>query len=92
MTVKSGFDPLLYLGLRLNPKFKKDASKELLDQIAQYLVIRTIENLPDEKAKNLNNLEELLKLAKGTIPDYSSQVKVFLDDFKKEYKQNLGIY
>lgn len=84
-----GFDPLVFLGItNLKDKEKKDVSQKLLDRISQYLVIRITELLSEDDLKNIDDPEQLFSLAKQKIPDLDKKVKLFLEDFKKEFNNN----
>ncbi len=80
-----GFDPLLYLEINNNPEKKEKLSRELLDQISDYILVRTIEMFPEERLLEIGSAQELFTLAKKYIPDYESKIKAFLEDFKKEF-------
>lgn len=85
-----GFDPLLFLGItNLKPEEKSIVSQKLLDRISQYLVIRITELLLEDDLKNIDDPHQLLSLAKEKIPDLDEKVKLFLEDFKKEFNNNL---
>lgn len=86
-----GFDPLLFLGItNIKDEEKSIVSEKLLDRISQYLVIRIIELLSEEDLKNTGeDPQKLFSLAKQKIPDLDKKVKVFLEDFKKEFNNNL---
>ena len=87
-----GFDPLLFLGItNLKDQEKKDVSQKLLDKISQYLVIRITELLPEDEFKHIDNPQKLFFVAKDRIPDIDTKVKLFLEDFKKEFYKNLKV-
>lgn len=85
------FDPLAYLNLHLDPAVKDIVSQKLLDLLSQYLIIRTIEILPEDEIANITDPKTLFDLAQQTVPDYNQRVKEFLAGFKKEYQDNQGI-
>lgn len=85
-----GFDPLLFLGItNVNAEEKSVVSDKLLDRISQYLAIRITELLSEDDLKNIDDPQQLFSLAKEKIPDLDKKVKLFLEDFKKEFNSNL---
>ena len=86
-----GFDPLLFLGItNLKDKEKNIVSQKILDRISQYITIRIVELLPEEDLKSIDgDPQKLFSVAKNKIPDLDSKVKLFLEDFKKEFNNNL---
>lgn len=85
-----GFDSLLFLGIsNLKGEEKVNVSKQLLNKISQYLLIRISELLSIEDLKSTNDPDKLFSLAQNKIPNFSGQVKIFLEDFKKEFNKNL---
>lgn len=85
-----GFDPLLFLGIKnLKEEEKSIVSEKLLDRISQYLAIRVAELLSEDDLKSIDDPQQLFSLAKERIPDLDKKVKVFLEDFKKEFQSNL---
>ena len=85
-----GFDPLLFLGIaNIKDEEKNIVSQKILDRISQYLAIRIIELLPESDLKDIDDPEELFSVAKEKIPDFDKNVKAFLEDFKKEFNNNL---
>ena len=90
MNTLQGFDPLLFLGINnLRNREKSDVSEKLLDKISQYLVIRISDLLPAENIRKLKTPEDLFFMARNNIPDIDTKVKLFLEDFKKEFYKNL---
>lgn len=85
-----GFDPLVFLGIT-NLKFEEKSivSQKLLDRISQYLAIRITELLSEDNLKNIDDPQQLFSLAKQKIPDLGKKVKLFLEDFKKGFDNNL---
>lgn len=86
-----GFDPLLFLGIsNLQGAEKDNVAEELLDKISRYIAVRTAELLPDEDVKNADgNADRLFSSAKEKIPDFNAKIKIFLEDYKKEYNNSL---
>ena len=85
-----GFDPLLFLGItNLKAEEKNEVSQKLLDKISQYQIIRISELLPEEDVKKAKDPEDMFSMAKNKIPDINEKVKLFLQDFKKEFYKNL---
>ncbi len=85
-----GFDPLLFLGItNLKLAEKSIVSQKLLDRISQYLTIRITELLPEDDLKNIDDPQQLFSLAKEKLPNLDSKIKTFLEDFKKEFNNNL---
>lgn len=85
-----GFDPLKFLDItNLKDQEKDTVSKNLLDKISQYILIRISELLPLEDIKKAKNPEDLFALAQSKIPDLNDKMKLFLADFKKEFYKNL---
>lgn len=85
-----GFDPLMFLGItNLKLEEKSIVSQKLLDRISQYLAIRITELLSEDDLKNIDDPQQLFSLAKEKIPALNNKVKLFLEDFKKEFNNNL---
>ena len=85
-----GFDPLLFLEItKIKDEEKSIVSQKILDRISQYLAIRIIELLPESDLKDIDDPEKLFSVAKEKVPDLGSKVKVFLEDFKNEFNNNL---
>ena len=85
-----GFDPLLFLGIKnLSGDKKSVVSKHFLNKMSQYLLIRISELLSIEDLKSTNEPEELFVLAQNKIPNLNTQIKTFLDDFKKDFYTNI---
>lgn len=83
-----GFDPILFLELRnINSKDRNKLSFELMSQISEFLVIKTLQIVPEEKAEEINSLEELFEYASENISQYDQKVKTFLNEFKTEFQQ-----
>lgn len=92
MTQFLGFDPLKFLDIaNLNNQEKDTVSKNLLDKISQYILIRISELLPTEDVKKAVNPEDIFSLAQAQIPDLNDKMKLFLADFKKEFYKNIKI-
>lgn len=92
MTQLLGFDPLLFLEINnLKGQEKTDVSQKLLDKISQYLVIRITELLSEDDLKQIDDPQKLFSIAKNKIPDLDNKVKMFLEDFRKEFYKNLKI-
>lgn len=88
----SGFDPLKFLNItNLKDEEEKIVSKKLLSKISQYLLIRIVELLSEEEIKQFNNPEDIFSMAKDKIPDINTKVKLFLEDFKKEFYRNIKV-
>lgn len=84
------FDPLLFLGINNLKENEKDiVSQKLLDKISQYLIIRISEFLTVEDINKLNNPEDMFSMAREKIPDINTKVKLFLEDFNKEFYKNV---
>lgn len=85
-----GFDPLLFLGItNLKDEEKDIVSRKILDRISQYFAVRIAELLSEEDLKSIDDPEKLFSVAKEKILDLDSKVKLFLEDFKKEFNNNL---
>lgn len=85
----SGFDPLIFLGIKIEDEQERVKQRYLLlEQISQYLFIRFAEEIPTEKLMNFENYQDLLRFTSKNIPDIKSKLKNYLEDFKKEFKQN----
>lgn len=85
-----GFDPLLFLGItNLKDEEKNIVSRKILDRISQYFAIRIIELLPENDLRDIDDPEKLFSVAKEKIPDLDKKIKEFLEDFKKEFNNNL---
>ncbi|OGH19790.1 MAG: hypothetical protein A3D74_01450 [Candidatus Levybacteria bacterium RIFCSPHIGHO2_02_FULL_37_13] len=92
MTQLLGFDPLSFLGItNLKAEEKNEVSQKLLDKISQYLIIRISELLSEKDVKNANSPEDIFIIAKVKIPNIDKKVRVFLEDFKKEFYKNVKI-
>lgn len=87
-----GFDPLLFLGIKnLNGEEKNLVSKHLLNKISQYLLIRVSELLSPNDLKSTSDPGKLFVLAQNKIPNFNARVNNFMEDFKKEFFNNLVI-
>lgn len=86
-----GFDPLLFLGVtNVKPEEKNIVSQKLLDRISQYIAIRIEELLSEEDLKSIDgDPQKLFSLGRQKIPDFDNKIKVFLEDFKTEFNNNL---
>lgn len=85
-----GFDPLKFLDItNLKNQEKDTVSKNLLDKISQYILIRISELLPVDDVRKTSNPEDLFALAQAKIPDLHVKMKLFLADFKKEFAKNI---
>lgn len=86
-----GFDPLLFLGItNLKGEEKHIVSQKLLDRISQYIAIRIVELLLEEDLKNIgDDADKLFFVAREKIADLDKKAKVFLEDFKKEFNNNI---
>lgn len=60
-----------------------ELTKSINVHLADYLLIRIAELLPQEKMEHVTNLNELFSLAE-TLPDYKNVIISLLADFKKE--------
>lgn len=84
-----GFDPLLFLGItNLKDEEKNIVSQKILVNISNYIFVRMGELLEEDDLKNIDNPDELFDVAKSKIPDLPSKIKLFLEDFKKDYYNN----
>lgn len=87
-----GFDPLKFLDItNLKNKEKDTVSKNLLDKISQYILIRISELLSLDDVKKMSDPQALLSLAQAKIPDLNAKMKLFLADFKKEFYKNVKV-
>lgn len=90
MTQLLGFDPLKFLNITNLKNEEKDAvSKNLQNKISQYILIRIAELLPKDDVGKVKNPEDLFSLAQTKIPDLKEKMKLFLEDFKKEFYKNI---
>ena len=84
-----GFDPLLFLGItNLKGDEKGAFSEKLIDTISQYIIVRIAELLSDDDLTTIDNPAKLFEVARSKIPDFDAKIKLFLEDFKKEYYNN----
>lgn len=84
-----GFDPLLFLGItNLKGDEKGAVSEKLIDAISQYIIVRIAEFLSDDDLTTIDNPNALFAVARNKIPDFDTKIKLFLEDFKKEYYNN----
>lgn len=90
MTQLLGFAPLVFLGItNLKGKEKNIVSQKLLERISQYIVIRIIELLSEKDLENIDDdPKKLFSIAEQKIPNFDNKVKLFLEDFKKEFNAN----
>lgn len=86
MKPKLGFDPLLFLGLKVKVEEKDDKTFKILDDLSKYLVERTLELLPDKEVSKIQTPTQLFDKAKELVPGYKEKVKQFLENFKKNYE------
>ena len=92
MAQLSGFDPLKFLNITNFKNEEKDkVSEHLLNNISQYLLIRISELLPEEDLKKTKDPKDLFDVAKAKIPDINNKMKLFLEDFKKEFYKNIKV-
>ena len=85
-----GFDPLLFLGItNIKDEEKSIVSQKILDRISQYLAIRIIELLSEHDLRDIDDPEKLFSVAKEKIPDFDNKIKLFMEDFRKEFNNNL---
>jgi len=86
-----GFDPLLFLGItNVKSEEKNIVAQKLLDRISQYIAVRIVELLSEADLKNIgDDPQQLFSIAKQKIPDIDKKVKLFLEDFKKDFNNNL---
>ena len=87
-----GFDPLLFLGItNLKDQEKSIVSQKILDRISQYIAIRIGELISEEDLKSIDgDPQKLFSVGKEKIPDFSNKIKLFLEDFKTEFNNNLN--
>lgn len=85
-----GFDPIKYLDLHIDSADRHAVSDGILDVIAQYIATRTIELLPENQLSEISDIAQVFEHAQKTIPNYDQKIKEFLNDFKKEYKNQVG--
>lgn len=84
----AGFDPIIFLGIEhVSEEEKPKLNYELLEQISEYLFIRTVELLGDESLSSAKSLEQVFAVAYKKVPDYRKRVKIFLEDFKREFNR-----
>ena len=82
-----GFDPLVYLDIKLKDEGEEEKINQkylLLEQISQYLFIRFSEEISTEKLKSFNNYQDLLSYANKNIPKFQEKIKRYLDEFREE--------
>ena len=86
-----GFDPLLFLGItNLKDEEKDIVSQKLLDRISQYIAIRIAEILSENDLRDAgDDPQKLFSVAKDKIPEFDEKMKLFLEDFRKEFNNNL---
>jgi hypothetical protein len=90
MTKTLGFDPLVFLGIKgLKNKEKTEASQKLLSKIYQYILIYLVEELDVSSIKNMN-IREVFLVARKRIPNFNEKVKKYLENFKREFNNNLN--
>jgi hypothetical protein len=92
-TTAQKFDPIDFLGIRgLGEREQEDLRKKLEVNIAEYILICLLDELPDtvdEKLKEdkVRNIDELEKLLSSNIPDFDRKVGKYLQEFKKQYNK-----
>ena len=86
-----GFDPLLFLGItNLQGEEKDILSQELLYKMSRYIAVRIAELLQENDIKDIaGDPEKLFSIAKDKIPDSDNMIKLFMEDFRKEFNENL---
>lgn len=86
-----GFDPLVFLNINGVTLQGKDAlSKDLMAEMSTYIILRISELLPQDDLTAIGeDAEKFMALAKEKIPDLNDKVKMFAEDFKKEFQNNL---
>ena len=86
------FDPIEFLGITgLNDFGKSKLRKKLETNMAEYILLRILDTLPDSidkkfKETEILNVEDLEKLLKSHIPNLKSVVNGYLLEFKRHYK------
>lgn len=81
------FDPILFLDLNtLKTEDKKRIRNNLNQKISEFILIKIIAELPENKIKDEDNPAHLFALAKRTIPNLDSFIKKKLEEFKKIYQ------
>jgi|WetSurMetagenome_2_1015567.scaffolds.fasta_scaffold577513_2 hypothetical protein len=90
MVKASGFDPLVFLGIKdLRGEGKKEVSDRLRDKISQYILIRIVEDLNPSQLKKIKDPKALFSYVSDKIPGFNTKVKQYLQDFKTEFYKNL---
>lgn len=88
----AGFDPLKFLNItNLKNQEKDTVSENLQNKISQYILIRISELLSTDDVRKAKDPEDLFSLAQIKIPDLKEKVKLFLEDFKKDFYKNIKI-
>lgn len=85
------FDPIKYLDISGVSQQEEDyLRKKLNKNISEYVLIRLLEESPDEideKLKNeITDLPELVTIFKSYFPDFEVKIEAFLKEFKKQYQ------
>lgn len=84
----NNFDPILFLGItNIEEKNREEISQKLLAQIQSYIIVRCLELIPEQELTSIYDQPQFFKLAEQKIPDFNDQIKIFLEDFKEEFKK-----
>lgn len=85
-----GFDPLTFLELtNIKIEDKEYLSRQIWNQLSEYLVIRIIELLPSDQLENIETPKELFSIAEKTIPNFKDKIKTCLEDWRNQFKRKL---
>ena len=87
-TQANSFDPLQYLNIQVSESDRIFLTDAIMDQVSRYVIIRTLTLLPEA---DYHSLEELFDQAQQQIPNFDNLIKIFLEDFKKDYQHQRGI-
>lgn len=89
----NGFDPILFLNISgVKKEDNQSISDQLLVRIGDYLAVRFLEIMPEELIKNIQSTPQLLSSAQNYFLDFNQKIKLFLEDFKREYSLNFNPY
>lgn len=85
------FDILKFLGLSLGLNEKEFANEKLLGLLGNYIIVKTVSLLPEEKLDSITTPKELFELAIKEIPDFNTQVQEFVLEFKNRYHKETNL-
>lgn len=91
----SNFEPISYLGINISNLSQEQIERmrqHLNGRIGEYVLLKLSNYLTEQQLEQImqqNNGNEILKLLSGFFPDANSKILTEVENFKKEYLENL---